>query len=212
MRLSRRIGEMIVAANDLRDAHVVIVDDDRQHVGRRAVGAQQNEIVEILVLEDDASLHGVLDDRLAVLGRLDAHDIGRAGGRLGGVAIAPAAVVAPGALFRLGLLAHLLEFLRGGVAAIGAALRQQRFGDLGMARGARGLVDDLAVPIEAEPLQPVDDGVDRRLRGALAVGVFDAQHHPAAVLLGVEPVEQRRARAADMQKAGGRRSEAGDDL
>ena len=51
-----------------------------------------------------------------------------------------------------------------------------------------------------------------RLRGALAVGVFDAQHHPAAVLLGVKPVEQRRARPADMQKAGGRRSEAGDDL
>jgi hypothetical protein len=49
LRLPRGVGEMIVAANDMRDAHVVIVDDDGEHVGRRAVGAQQHEVVEILV-------------------------------------------------------------------------------------------------------------------------------------------------------------------
>ena len=37
--LSRGVGQMVVAANDVRDAHVVIVDDDREHVGRIAVGA-----------------------------------------------------------------------------------------------------------------------------------------------------------------------------
>ena len=48
------------------DVHVVVVDDDGEHVGRRAVGAQQHEVVEILVLPDDAALHRVLDDGLAL--------------------------------------------------------------------------------------------------------------------------------------------------
>jgi hypothetical protein len=46
LRLARGVGEVIVAADDVGDAHVVIVDHDGEHVGRRAVGAQQHEIVE----------------------------------------------------------------------------------------------------------------------------------------------------------------------
>jgi hypothetical protein len=46
---------------------------------------------------------------------------------------------------------------------------------------------------------------------SLAIGVLDAQQERAAETLGVEPVEQSRARAADMQEAGRRRREAGDD-
>ena len=40
------------------------------------------------------------------------------------------------------------------------------------------------------------------------VGVLDAEEELAAVLARVEPVEERRARAADVQVAGGRRREA----
>ena len=68
LRLAGGIGEVVVAADDVGDAHVVVVDHDRQHVGRRAVGAQQDEVVEILVLPDDAALHLVLDDGLALCG------------------------------------------------------------------------------------------------------------------------------------------------
>ena len=66
LRLARGIGEVVVAADDVRDVHVVVVDHDGEHVGRRAVGAQQHEIVEILVLPDDAALDLVLDHRLAL--------------------------------------------------------------------------------------------------------------------------------------------------
>ena len=59
--------------------------------------------------------------------------------------------------------------------------------------------------------EPVENGVDGGLRGALAVGVLDSQQHLAAAAAGVEPVEQRGARAADMQKTGGRGGETGDD-
>jgi hypothetical protein len=43
--------------------------------------------------------------------------------------------------------------------------------------------------------------------GALDVGVLDAQQHRAAVVAGVEEVEDRGARAADVEKAGRRRGE-----
>ena len=94
---------------------------------------------------------------------------------------------------------------------IGVAGGEQALGDLAVPLGAGELVDDVAVPVEAEPAQPVEDRVDRRLGRALAVGVLDAQQHLAAEAAGIEPVEQGRARAADMEEAGGRGREAGDD-
>jgi hypothetical protein len=49
-----------------------------------------------------------------------------------------------------------------------------------MTIGAGVLVRRLAVPVEAEPGQAVEDGRDRRLGRALAVGVLDPEQHPAA--------------------------------
>ena len=70
----------------------------------------------------------------------------------------------------------------------------------------------LAVPIEPKPAQAVEDRLHRLRRRAFAVGVLDAQQELAADVLGVEPVEQRRARAADVQEAGRGGGETGDDL
>ena len=61
------------------------------------------------------------------------------------------------------------------------------------------------VPVQPQPAQPVQDAGDHVGRRALDVGVFDAQHEHAAVAAGVEPVEERRAGAADVQVARGRR-------
>ena len=211
LELAEGVVEMIVAADDMGHAHVVIVDDDGQHVGRRAVGAQQDHVVELGVLDRDLALHRVLDDRLPGLRRLEAHDRLHVGGGLLRVAVAPAAVVAhrlAGGLLRS---PHLIEFLRRGIAVIGMALGQHLVRDLGMAGGARELIGDLAVPRQAEPGEPIQDRRDRRLGRARAVGVLDAQQVLAAVMLGEEPVEQGRSGAADMQVAGGRGGEAGND-
>ena len=58
----------------------------------------------------------------------------------------------------------------------------------------------------------VEDRLHRRLGRALAVGVLDAQDELAAVLARVGPGEQRGARAADVQIAGGAGGEAGADF
>ena len=124
LRLARGIGQVIVAADDMGDAHVVVVDHDRQIIGRRAVAAQDDEIVEVLVGEDDAALHPVLDHRLALARRLEAdrgHDAGR---RLCQVAVAPGAVIAGRAAFGARPLAHGGELFRGSHSSDRPCLRR----------------------------------------------------------------------------------------
>ena len=209
--LPRRIGEVIVATDDVGHVHVVVVDHDREHVGRGLVGAQQHQVVEVLVLPDHATLDLILDDGLALGRRLEADDRLDAGRRLFRIAVAPAAVVELRASFAPRGFAHFCELLGTRVTVIGFAGGKQRFRDLAVARGAGELRDRLAVPVEAEPGQPVEDRRDRGLGRALAVGILDAQQHLAAASARIEPIEQRRACAADVQEAGRGGREAGDD-
>ena len=112
---------MIVAANDLRHPHVVIIDDDGEHVGRIAVRAQEHEIVEILVGEDDLALHLVVDDCFALLGGAQADHGLDARRRLRRIAVAPAAVVTHRLALEARLVAHVLQLFHAGVAAVSAA-------------------------------------------------------------------------------------------
>src|SRR5690242_4054588 len=147
----------------------------------------------------------VLYDGLALLGRLEADhrlDAWRRGRR---IAVAPGAVIAHRALLGLGLLAHCLQLLWAAVAAIGMPLGEQDLGDLAMARRPRILRHRLAVPVEAEPGQPIENGRDGLGRRTFAVGVLDAQKHLAARFPGKGPVEEGGPAAANMKKAGWRR-------
>ena len=63
-------------------------------------------------------------------------------------------------------------------------------------------------PID-EPLEALDDGGDRRVGRALAIGVLDPQDEGAAVAAGVEEIEERGAGAADVEVAARARGEAG---
>jgi hypothetical protein len=161
--LARGVDQVIVAANDVGHAHVVVVDHHGEHVGRVTVGAQQHEVVEILVLPCDAALDLIVDHGFAGLRRLEADHRLDAGRRLGRIAVAPAAVVAHGAAFGLGGLAHLRQFLGRGVAAVGLAGGEQLLGDLAMSGCILELIDRVAVPIDAEPFQAVENRADRRL-------------------------------------------------
>ena len=212
LRLPRRVGEVVVAADDMGDAHVMVVDHDGEIVGRRAVAAQDHEVVEILVGKDHAALHAVLDHRLAVARRLEANRRLDPRRRLGRIAMPPGAVISRRAALGASALAHGLKLFRARVAAIGIALRKQLLGNLAMAFRARELIDGLAIPVELEPAQAIENGEDRAFGGARLVGILDAQQHLAAGVLGIEPIEQRRARAADMQIARGRGRKTRDDL
>ena len=71
--------------------------------------------------------------------------------------------------------------------------------------GAGGIAGERAfIPVEAEPAQAVEDDIYGFLGIARGVGVLDAQDERAAGMPGVKPVEQRGARTADVEVAGGR--------
>ena len=64
------------------------------------------------------------------------------------------------------------------------------------------------VPVKAKPLHGVEDDLRVLFRGALGVGVLDAQDERAARSAGERPVVDGRAGAADVQLARGGRCEA----
>ena len=87
--------------------------------------------------------------------------------------------------------------------------RQPLLDHLAVTRIALGLVERPLVRVQAEPVHAVQDHLHGFGRRTLAVGVLDAQDEYAAVAARVQPAEQRRAHAADVQQAGRARGESG---
>ncbi len=204
LRLPRRVREVVVAANDVGDAHVMIVDHDGKHIGRRAVRAQQNHVVEVLVLPRHAALNAILHHRFALARSLQAHGVWCILGPILRAAVAPRAVIAGRAALLHGALAHRGQFFRRRVAAVGFALFQKLKSHLPVPPRHRELVENLALPIEFEPFQPVDNGRNRRISGSRAVRILDPEQKLAAGVMRVQPIEQRGAGSANVQKAGRR--------
>ena len=223
--LTRGVGEVVVAADDVRDAHGGVVHHGGEVVGGRAVRADDHEVVELLGVKHHVSVHGVVDvDVAAVLGHLDAQHVGLAGVHartgLGGVDVTATALVAlEGVLAGTGRLAVGLELLRRAEAGVGAALGEQALGGgmvdvetLHLLVGAERAADvGTLVPVEPEPLHGAKDYLGVLLGGAGRVGVVDSQDEGAVVRAGEGPVVDRGARAADVQLARGRGREADAD-
>ena len=76
-------------------------------------------------------------------------------------------------------------------------------------RGERSAHLRAFVPVDAQPVQAVEDRLQCLVDIPLLVGVVDPQDELAAVLPGEEPVEQRRANPANVQISGGTGGESG---
>ena len=67
--------------------------------------------------------------------------------------------------------------------------------------GAFGVAGDGAfVPIQAEPLEAVEDHVRRLLGIAGNIRILDAQHKRSARMTGIQPVKQRRPRSPNVKE------------
>jgi hypothetical protein len=137
---------------------------------------------------------------------------GAAGGFVGREVEALAAVFPVAGSGFLGLLTLAREVFLRAEATVGGAAFEEGLGGLLVFFHVFGLEVGALVPVDAHPLQAVQDGPGGFLGGALHVGVFNAQNQFAAGLAGEQPVVQGRAGAADMQKARGGRREAHADL
>ena len=67
------------------------------------------------------------------------------------------------------------------------------------AGAGRATLGGAFIPVEAEPAKPVENAGHHLLGRPLHVGVLDAQHERAALAPRQQPVEERGARAADVQ-------------
>ena len=211
--LARGVGQMVVAADDVGNLHHGIVDDGREVIGGRAVGAEDDKVVELLGIEGHLAVDGVVDnDVAAVLGHLDAQDVGLAGldaaAGLLGIKIAAAALIAlEGVLTLLGGLAIGIELLLGTEAGIGLALVPELLGGLLVQVQALGLCVraivaahlGALVPVQAQPTHGAQNDLRVLVGGTGGVGVVDAQDERAAVCTGKSPVIDSGAGAADVQ-------------
>ena len=190
-----RVREVILAAHDVGDGGVEVVDRDGEVVEDGQVRSGDHRVVEMDVGERRVAADEVVHDGRAIVGHAQAH---RALG------FDHAAKPAVGAM--LGLVGVDLG-LRGR-AAVRVALVEELRQNLLMAIGARHLADRALVVVDLQPAQRVEDLLDVLGGGALAVGIFDPQDERPAVVPREQPVVQRRARAADVQRAGRGWSEA----
>jgi len=191
-----RVGEVVVAAHDVGDPHLRVVDRDGEVVERRAVAARDHEVVLGGVRERHRPADHVLHHGLAVVG--DAQADG------GALLVARRAAVAAVAV--LGLPGE--HVLGGRRVAVGDAGLDQAVDRLLVPLAALELAVGALVPVELEPPQGVDDLLDVLGGRALAVGVLDPQDEGPAAPPRHQPVVERGARAADVERARGRRREA----
>ncbi len=204
------IIDVIVAANDMGDAHVRIVDHHREVIGGRSVGTGDDEIVELGVVESDGPAHQILEHHLPVRRVAEAHHRANALGRW------ILTVAAQAVISRLFLGHHLLgpqriEPFPAAIAPIGRPLRKHTFNDLPVTIKTLGLIIRTVIVLEAEPRHALEDGLDVFVGRALPVGILHPQDESPALAARVEPGKQRRAGAADMQMASGTGSETGND-
>src|SRR5688572_10521700 len=196
---------MVVAAHHHRDAGRDVVRADGHVVDRRAIGAKDDEILDVPARKRDALVYEVVPLRRS-FGRAEAQHERSAGGNTAldlvrRQAIATA-VVLESLTARVDVAAALVELGRRAEAAIHGAGVEHPLPVRLVACEVRTLIRDLLVPAEAEPLQPLEDRACAFIGAARAVRVLDAEEKRPAVPLREEPVVESRASTTDMQIAG----------
>ena len=91
----RRRGQILAAADDVGDAHEVVVHDIGKVVGGHTVGLDQNLVVQLLDIDLDVAIDNIVKARHAALGNFLADDIRLPGGQLGGDLLGAQAAAMP---------------------------------------------------------------------------------------------------------------------
>ena len=213
-----RVGQMLLATDDVRDLHERVIDDDCEMVGREAVGLSNDEILQLTGSETDFPEHDILHHDLPIR-NLETKDM-RATlieillDRLGGQ-VQRRPVVAIGLLVGTCDLAGLVQLLRRLERAVGGTRLDQAIEVLvvdveslrlevrpGITATAR-IVLGTFVPVDSQPGQILEKGKAGRIARSLLVGVLDAKQEAAAMTPGVGPAEQCGSSTTDMEMPGG---------
>jgi hypothetical protein len=108
-----------------------------------------------------------------------------------------------GGLVPLSGFAFAFQRLLAAKAFVGVAAANQFMGRRQMICRELTLKKRPRVPVDTQPLQTVQDTLNRGLAGAFRVGILDAQDELAAVLAREQPIEYGGAGTTDMQVPAG---------
>ena len=215
-----RVRQVVLAADDVADLHRGVVDDDREVVERRAVGADDDEVATEVrdidldvaaddVVERDDPLPDAEAERALRVPRPRGPAAPRRSGARSGRRSAAAAWPPPAPCGRRRAPRACSSTGRRGPRRAAAARPRRSDGRrciwrYGRVRAARRLAGDLRplVPIEAQPVQAVEDVLLELGRVAGDVGVLEAEDERAADVAGVQVVVERRPGRADVQRPG----------
>ena len=200
-QLLGRDVDQVLAPDDVVDTHVGVVHGVGHEERGRPVGPADDEVLDVGVLEGDLAPDQVVPGHRAVLGHLEPDGAARARAQVP-VTVGAVVGLAPGA-FPLPL--------RHGVGPVGQPGVQEPVHGLLVDAEPGGLQHRLPVPVQAQPLECLEDHVDELLAGALHVGVLHPEQEGAAQVTGRQPVEQCGAGASQVQEPGGGRGEPDPD-
>ena len=121
--LFRRVVHMVVATDNVGDAHVHIVGHHAEVVGGRAIGAGDDEVVERGIGNADFAFYQIIPAGNAVGRHFEADNWLYPCGnfRQCFAGFRPPAAVVSGRAFALGFFAHLLQFFFAAIAMVGMA-------------------------------------------------------------------------------------------
>ena len=214
LQLQRGVGHMVFAAHDMGDAQIGIVDRRWQHIQPRSVGAAHDGIAHRLRIEALGPADQIVPMDRCVMIQLEPpvrRDAIRLKLRLLRIAQRQRrAIVHRWQAAPEQDLALQIEFLCALIGRIDAPRRDQCVEPRLIQRESLRLAH-LGIGRQAQPGEIGADAVDEPLLGPLGIGVVDAQHEPPALPPREHPIVQPRPDIADVEHAGGRGREAGDD-
>ena len=204
-----RVGNMVVAAEHMGHAHVMVVHHHGEVVGGHTVGTAEHHVVKFGNIHGNGALHHVVEHDAALVGHAQAH---HAAGTCGKASVAALAVVAGLFPSGAGHFTHGFHFFGRAVAPVGMTGFQKPV-DIGVVDvEALALIGQVAVPVQAQPLHGGENGIGVFLFRARGVGIFDTQAELAAEVAGEQPAENGGTATADVQMAGGAGSESRNDF
>ena len=211
--LPRSGGQQVLTSQNMGDAHRGIVNGVDQGVEGLTTCAHNDVVRNATGLEGDGAADQVGEGD--VLLRHPHPQDGQAPFGAEGVLLLLGQIAVETVVTQLGVLTALtvtgLDLLGGGEGLVQVARRQQLGGHLlvqvhalGLAVGLmRAALTHTLVPVQAQPGQGVQDGVEGLLGVTGGVGVLDPEDEGATGMAGVGPVEQAGAHHAHVRGSRG---------
>jgi hypothetical protein len=202
---------VIVTAHDDGDCHRDVVRHDGEIIDRSLVGAEDDKVLDVLVGERNPVVNHVVPlggsfghaeaDHVRLTGRYPPFDLGP---------IEPVAstVIPECFLARFRFAPARVELRRRAEASVRRADFEQSPRVCLMPPYVCALINDVAIPMESEPFESLENRAGAVVGAARLVSVLDAQQELATELARIQPVVERSACSAHVQKPGRRRCES----